>query len=70
MALIITIQCLKKIICNKNILNICMIIIFFIKYMSYRNAHDRTILIFLNVIMLNVSLNTEWIVTIKVYVYL
>ena len=28
-----------------------MIIIFFNKYMLYKNAHDRTILIFLNVII-------------------
>ena len=53
MALIITIKCLKTIIRNKNVLNIYMIIIFFIKYMLYKKARtlDRSILIFLNVII-------------------
>ena len=32
--------------------NIYMIIICFIKYMLYKNTHDRTIFIFLNVIIL------------------
>ena len=41
MASIITIKCVKTII----------IIIFCIKYMLYKNAHDRIILIFLNVII-------------------
>ena len=50
MASIITIKCLKTIIRNKNVLKIYMIIIFLIKYMLYKNAHDRTIFIFLNVI--------------------
>ena len=49
MASIITIKCLKTIdIRNKNELNISMIIIFKI---FNKNAHDRTILIFLNVII-------------------
>ena len=51
MASIITIKCLKKIICNKNLLNIYMIIIFCIKYTLYKNTHDRTIFIFLTVII-------------------
>ena len=51
MASNITIKYLKSIIHNKNVLNIYMIITFFIKYMSYKNAHDRTIFIFLNVII-------------------
>ena len=42
----ITIKCLKTIIGNKNVLNIYTIVIFFIKYISYKNAHDRTIFIF------------------------
>ena len=50
MALIITIKCLKTIIRNKNVLNIYIIIICFIKYMLYKNAHDGTIF-FLNVII-------------------
>ena len=33
MASIVTIKCLKKIIRNKNVLNIYMVIIFLIKYM-------------------------------------
>ena len=41
----------KKIIRNKNVLNIHMIIIFFIKYMLFKNALGTTILIFLNVII-------------------
>ena len=45
------IQCLKTIIRNKNVLNIYMIIIFGIKYKLYNNAHDRTIFIFLNIII-------------------
>ena len=49
MASIITMKCLKPIIRNKNLLRIYMIIIFFIKYMFYKNVHDRTIFIFLNV---------------------
>ena len=32
-----------------------MIIIFLIKYMLYKNAHDRTIIIFLNVIFLKIG---------------
>ena len=51
MASIITIKCLKPIIRNKNVLNIYVFIIFFMKYILYKNAHDRTILIFLNVII-------------------
>ena len=51
MASIITIKCLKSIIRNKNVLNIHMIIIFLIKYMLYKNAHNRTLIIFLNVII-------------------
>ena len=51
MASIITIKCLKTIIRYKNVLNIYMIIIFFIKYMLYKNAHDRTIFSLLNVII-------------------
>ena len=51
MASIITIKCLKTIIRNKNVLNIHMIIIFLIKYMLYKNAHDRTIFMFSNVII-------------------
>ena len=51
MASIITIKCVKTIIRNKNVLNIHMIIIFFIKYMLYKNAHDRNIVIFFKVIM-------------------
>ena len=43
---IITIKCLKTIIRYKNVLNIYMIIIFFIKYMLYKNAHDIIIFIF------------------------
>ena len=46
MASFITIKCLKTIIPNKNVFNIYIIIIFFIKYVLYRNAHDWTILIF------------------------
>ena len=41
----------KTFIPNKNVLNIYMITIFYIKYMLYKNAHDRTIFIFLNVII-------------------
>ena len=44
MTSIINIKCLKTIIRNKNALDIYMIIIFFIKYISYKNAHDRTTL--------------------------
>ena len=47
MASIITIKCLKTIIRNKNVLNIYMIIIFFIKDMLYKSTHDRTILFFM-----------------------
>ena len=50
MASIITIICLKSIICNKNVINI-YVIIFFTKYMFYNSAHDRTIFIFSNVII-------------------
>ena len=46
MASTITIKCLKTIIRNKNLLNIYMIIILFIKYMLYKNAHARIIFIF------------------------
>ena len=42
MTSIITVKCLKTIIPNKTVLNIYMIIIFFIKYMLYKNTHDRT----------------------------
>ena len=45
MAAIIFIKCLKTIIRNKNVLKIYTIIIFFIKYILYKIAHDRTILI-------------------------
>ena len=51
MASVITIKCLNIIIGNKNVLNIYMILIFFIKYMLYKNVHDRTISILLNVII-------------------
>ena len=51
MASIITIECVKTIIPNKNVLNINMIIIFFIKYMLYQNADDRTIFFYLNIII-------------------
>ena len=51
MASIITIKRLKTIIRNKNVLNIYMITIFLIKFMLYKNAHDRTILIFFNFII-------------------
>ena len=51
MASIITIKCLKTIIRNKYVLKIYMIIIFCIKYMLYENAHDKTIIIFSNVII-------------------
>ena len=51
MASIITIKYLKPIIRNKNVLNIYMIIIFFTKYMVYKNAHDMTIFVFVNVII-------------------
>ena len=51
MATIITIKFLKTIIRIKNVLNIYMIIIFIIKYMLYKNAQDRSIFIFLNVII-------------------
>ena len=51
MASIITIECVKTIIPNKNVSNINMIIIFFIKYMLYQNADDRTIFFYLNVII-------------------
>ena len=51
MASIINIKRLKTIIRNKNVLNIYMIIIFFITYMLYENAHDTTFLIFLNIII-------------------
>ena len=54
MASIITMKCLKTIIRNKNVVNLYMIIIFFIKYMLYKKAHDRTISIVLNVIFLKV----------------
>ena len=46
MASIITVKCLKVSIRNKNVLNIHIIIIFVIKYMLYKNAHNRTIFIF------------------------
>ena len=46
MASIITVKCLNRIIRNKNVFNIYMIIIFLIKYMLYKNAHDTTIFIF------------------------
>ena len=46
MASIITMKCLKIIIRNKNVLNIYIIITFLIKYMLYKNAHDRTVFIF------------------------
>ena len=55
MASIITIKCLKKIIRNKNVLNIYIIIILFIKYVLYKNAHDRTIFLFFECLDLNVS---------------
>ena len=45
MASIITIKC------NKNVLNIYIIISFYQIHMLYKNAHDRTISIFLNVII-------------------
>ena len=51
MASIITIKRLETIIRNKNILNIYMIIIFFIKNMVYKNAHHSTFCIFSNVII-------------------
>ena len=51
MASIITIKCLETIIRNKNVLNIYIIKFFFIKYILYKNAHDRTIFTFLNVII-------------------
>ena len=51
MVSIITIKCLKKIIRNKYVLNTYMIIVFFIKFILYKNAHDRTIFIFLNIII-------------------
>ena len=50
MASVITIKWLKTIIRNKNVLNIYMIIILFDKYTLYKNAYDRTIFMFLNVI--------------------
>ena len=46
MTSIITIECLKTIIRNKNVLNIDMITIFLIKYILYKNTYDRTIFIF------------------------
>ena len=52
MALIITIKCLKTTIRKKNVFSMYMIIIFCIKYiLYYKNAHDRTIFIFLNFII-------------------
>ena len=51
MASIVTIKCLKTIIRNKTVSNIYLIIITFIEYLLYRNAHDKTIFIFLNVII-------------------
>ena len=51
MASIKTIKCLKTIIRIKNVFKIYIIIIFFIKDMLYKNAHDRTILIILHVII-------------------
>ena len=47
----ITIKCLKTIMCNRNVLNIYVIIIVFIKYLLYENAHNRTISIFVNVMI-------------------
>ena len=52
MTTFITMKCLKTIIRSKNVSNIYMIIYFFIKYLLYKNADDRPVFIFLNVIIL------------------
>ena len=51
MASMITIKCLKTIIRNKNVLKHLYKYNFFIKYMLYKNAHNRTIWIFFSVII-------------------
>ena len=51
MASIIIIKCLKTVIRNENVLNIHIIVIIFIRYILHKNVHDRTIFIFLKVIM-------------------
>ena len=43
MASMTTIKCLKPNIRNKIVLNIHMIIILFMKYILYKNAHDKSI---------------------------
>ena len=51
MGSIIIIKCLKTIIRNKNVFDIFIILFFFIKYILHKSVHDRSIFIFLNVII-------------------